>query len=231
MHSVQMLLEVIQAWPPLVWTRAVCSKTHVHHLGTALRFLVVYTLLMTSEVIDSSEPFFARAIRLIAYEKLAMTGLVFPANVSLLQSPPTKKSKNIPLIRRTFTNPRARSMITPHRCVMHRRRPDKFGRIRGPGAEVRIASGLRRILMWARLNTIARSDDRLCRTAGSSITRVGRVVVVHILAAIFGGFAIVMLRVAAVLVGYGHAHMRNRRGRNTSDQQRIPSILIACSGV
>jgi hypothetical protein len=93
MHSVQMLLEVIQAWPPLVWTRAVCTETHVHHLGTALRFLVVDTLLMTSEVIDSSKPCFARAIRLVAYEKLAMTGLVFPANVSLSAVTSNKESK------------------------------------------------------------------------------------------------------------------------------------------
>jgi hypothetical protein len=91
-----MVPEVIQAWPPLFWTRAVCTETHVHHLGTALRFLVVDTLLMTSEVIDSSEPFVARAIRLVAYKKLAGTGL------GLLLSRMWTLETKIPIIKRLF---------------------------------------------------------------------------------------------------------------------------------
>jgi hypothetical protein len=89
MHSVQMLLEIIQAWPPLVRTWAVCPETHIHHLRPAFGFLAMNAFLMASEVIDSPEPFFAWAIWLVAFEELAVTGLVFPAKVSLLQETQT----------------------------------------------------------------------------------------------------------------------------------------------
>jgi hypothetical protein len=92
-HSVQVLLEVVQAWPSLVRTGAVCPEAHIHHLGPAFWFLVMDTLLMASEVIDSSEAFFTWAVWLIAFEELSVTGLVFPAKVSLLQQTQTSKQE------------------------------------------------------------------------------------------------------------------------------------------
>lgn len=77
-HPTQMLLEVIQARPPLARTRAVLSEAKVHHLGPPLRFLIVNTLLVAGQVIDGTEALFPRTVRLVTFEELSMTGFVLP---------------------------------------------------------------------------------------------------------------------------------------------------------
>jgi hypothetical protein len=82
MHPVEVLLEVIQARPSLIWPWAARAEAHVHHLGPALRLFVVHAFLMTGKVIDSPESFLARTIRLVAFEQLLMASLVFPTAIT-----------------------------------------------------------------------------------------------------------------------------------------------------
>ena len=126
MHPMQMLLEVIQSGPPLGWTRAVDPETHVHHLRSSLRLFVVYTFLMTSEVVDSPKPFFAGAVRFVAFEQFPMTSLMFSEHVNHLKES-LENISSLPLIRRAFPNPEARTMITSDGPFEHRWRPDEFG--------------------------------------------------------------------------------------------------------
>lgn len=72
-----MLLEIIQARPPLIRTWAVLAKAEIHHLGSTLRFFVVHTFLMTSQVVDRAEPLSARTIGLVTFEELSMACLMF----------------------------------------------------------------------------------------------------------------------------------------------------------
>lgn len=78
MHPAKMLLEIIQTRPLLLGARAVPPKTHIHHLGTALRFLLMDAFLVACQVIDGSESFFAWTVWLVAFEELAMACFVFP---------------------------------------------------------------------------------------------------------------------------------------------------------
>lgn len=72
-----MLLEVIQARPSFVWTRTVFPETHIHHLWSTLGLFVMNTLFMAGEIVNSPEPFFSGAIRLIALEQLSMPSFMF----------------------------------------------------------------------------------------------------------------------------------------------------------
>lgn len=82
MHPVEVLLEVIQARPSLIWPWAARAEAHIHHLGPTLRLLVMNAFLMTGKVIDSPESFLARTIRFVAFEQLAMASLVFPTTLA-----------------------------------------------------------------------------------------------------------------------------------------------------
>lgn len=86
MHSVQVLLEVIQTRPPLVRARAVCPKTHVHHLGPTLGLLIVNAFFMTGQIINGAEAVLPRAIWNVTFEEFLVASLVFPVEVSPLPS-------------------------------------------------------------------------------------------------------------------------------------------------
>lgn len=85
-HPVQVLLEVIQARPPLVRARAICPETHVQHLGPTLGLFIVNTFLMTGKIINGAKPVLPRAIWHVAFEELLVASLMFPVKVSLLPS-------------------------------------------------------------------------------------------------------------------------------------------------
>lgn len=78
MHPTQMLLEVIQSRPLLVWPWAILPKAEIHHLRPAFRLFIVNAFLMARQIVDRTEAFLARAIRLIALEQLSVSCLVFP---------------------------------------------------------------------------------------------------------------------------------------------------------
>lgn len=85
-HPVQVLFEVIETRPPLGRSRAVCPKTHVHHLGSTLGLFIVNAFLMTGKIIDGAKTVLARAIWHVAFEQLLVASLVFPVEVSFLPS-------------------------------------------------------------------------------------------------------------------------------------------------
>lgn len=86
MQAVQVLLEVIQARPPLVRARTVCPKTHVHHLGPTLGLFIVNAFFMTGKIINGAKSVLPRAIWDVAFEELLVASLVFPMAVNFLQS-------------------------------------------------------------------------------------------------------------------------------------------------
>lgn len=86
MHPVQVLLEVIETRPPLVRTRAVCSETHVCHLGPTLGLFIVNAFLMTSKIINGAEPVLPRAIWHVTFELFLMASLMFSMEVNFLPS-------------------------------------------------------------------------------------------------------------------------------------------------
>lgn len=77
MHPVQVLFEIIETRPSLVRTRAVCPKTHVHHLGPTLGLFIVDAFLMTGKIINGAEPVLPRAIWDVTFELLLVASLVF----------------------------------------------------------------------------------------------------------------------------------------------------------
>ena len=79
-----MLTEVVQSRPFLIPAWAVMSEAHVEDFRPPLRLLLVNTLLVTSKVVDGTEPLFAGAVRLVAFEELLVPGFVFPVTVSFL---------------------------------------------------------------------------------------------------------------------------------------------------
>ena len=99
MHPVQMLLEIILPRPPLIRTRAILPKAHVHHFGAALGLLVMNALLVAREVINCTKAFLARTAWFVAFEELTMPGLMFS------------------LIGWTLANPRTGRMVTFDRDI------------------------------------------------------------------------------------------------------------------
>lgn len=86
MHPVQVLLEVIEARPPLVRARAVCPETQVHHLGPTLGLFIVNAFLMTGKIVNGAKPVLPWAIRHVTFEELFVASLVFPSEISFLLS-------------------------------------------------------------------------------------------------------------------------------------------------
>jgi hypothetical protein len=93
MHSVQVLLEVIETRPPLVRARAVCPETHVHHLGPTFGLFIVNTFFMTSKIINGAETVLPRAIWHVTFELFLVASLMFSAEVSVLLSSFSMKLK------------------------------------------------------------------------------------------------------------------------------------------
>lgn len=102
MHATQMLFKVVQARPALVRTRTAFSEAEIHHLRPTLGFLIVNAFLMAGKVVDGTESFFARTVRFVTFERLSMACLVFP------------------LIRWTFSDPRAGGVLTLDRLSRNR---------------------------------------------------------------------------------------------------------------
>lgn len=75
-HAGQMLTEIVQTGPALIPSRAVFAEAQVEDLGTTLRLLLVNAFLMAGEVVDGPEAFFARAVRLVAFERFFVSGFV-----------------------------------------------------------------------------------------------------------------------------------------------------------
>jgi hypothetical protein len=98
MHPAQVLLEVIQPGPSLVRPWAIFPEAKVHHLRTTLRFFVVDTFLVASQVVDGAKALFARTVGLITLEELSMACLVFPGRVSRVAAWAVEVYENIPLI-------------------------------------------------------------------------------------------------------------------------------------
>lgn len=73
-----MLLEIVQSGPLLAGPRAILPKAEIHHLRPTLGLFIVNTFLVAGQVVDRAEAFLARAIGLVAFEQLTMSGLVFP---------------------------------------------------------------------------------------------------------------------------------------------------------
>jgi hypothetical protein len=72
-----MLLKVVQPGPSLAGPRTVLPKAEIHHLRPALGLFIVNAFLVAGQVVDRAEAFLPRAVGLITFEQLAMTGLVF----------------------------------------------------------------------------------------------------------------------------------------------------------
>ena len=99
MHPVQVLLEIIETWPPLVRTRAVCPKTHVHHLGPTLGLFIVNAFFMTGKIVNGAESVLPWAVGHVAFEEFLVASLVFPVEVnSLLSQYPNDNYKDIPFV-------------------------------------------------------------------------------------------------------------------------------------
>lgn len=60
------------------------SEAHIKDFWSSLRLLLVNTLLVTSKVVDGTEPLFAGAVRLVAFEELLVPSFVFPVTVSFV---------------------------------------------------------------------------------------------------------------------------------------------------
>lgn len=76
-HAIEMLFEIVQTRPLLVWPWAVRSKAEVHHLRAAFWFLIVNALLVACQVIDGAESLFSRAVGLVTFEELSVASLMF----------------------------------------------------------------------------------------------------------------------------------------------------------
>lgn len=81
-HSPEMLLKIIQAWPHFISARTIVSKTLVNHLGPAGRFLLVDAFLVSGQVIHSAKAFLATAVGLIAFEKFPVSRFMFSVPIS-----------------------------------------------------------------------------------------------------------------------------------------------------
>lgn len=79
-----MLTKVVQSGPFLIPARAVMSEAHIKDFWSSLRLLLVNTLLVTSKVVDGTEPLFAGAVRLVAFEEFLVPSFVFPVTVSFV---------------------------------------------------------------------------------------------------------------------------------------------------
>lgn len=243
-HPVQVLLEVIETRPHLVRARAVCPETHVRHLGPTFGLFIVNAFLMTSKIINGAKTVLPRTIWHVTFELFLVASLMFSVEVSFLLSPISNETKNdTPFVRRTFPNPFTRWMLASHRGINQlRRRAHELRCVRWLRHRPILGLIKRRPRLGGHIlchvdvrargiHAVRRSNHRLRCTAGRTVPGIRRVIAIHVLAPVLRGFAISMLREAAVLVGHlgRYVHMRDgRSGRNTGGQQRIPGILVAC---
>ena len=99
MHAVQVLLEVIQARPPLVRAWAVCPETHVHHLGPTLGLFIVNAFFMTGKIVNGAESVLPWTVGHVAFKEFLVASLVFPEKVnSLLSQCSNDNYKDIPFV-------------------------------------------------------------------------------------------------------------------------------------
>jgi len=79
-HPRQVLFEIIQTWPHLVFARAILSKAHIYDFGATHRLFFVDTFLMSGQIIDGTETLSAGTVWFIAFEQFLMSCFVFPVH-------------------------------------------------------------------------------------------------------------------------------------------------------
>jgi hypothetical protein len=80
MHSPQMLAKVVQSRPCFFFFGTIVAEAPVNFAKSMRRMNLVYTFLMSLEIIDGTETLvFPTAILLVALERFLVAGDVFPA--------------------------------------------------------------------------------------------------------------------------------------------------------